>query len=97
MGFHDFILILSSEKGHTNYHPLHALLERWSKSTQNFHHLFGEFTLDPISFPAVTGIAYAGDFAPLDASLHHMMPDRVAYIHTHLDGPGHEGDPHLQG
>ena len=69
MGFHDFILALSSEKGHTDYQPLRALLERWSESTHTFQLPFGEFTLDPISFVVITSIACAGDSIPLDANL----------------------------
>ena len=78
MGFHDFILALLSEKGRIDYQPLYALLERWSESTHTFHLPFGEFTLDPVSFAAVTGINCAGDFVPLDTSLHQMMPKKVA-------------------
>ena len=83
-GFSDFILALPSEKGRTDYQALHALMERWSESTQTFHLPFREFTLDPVSFTAVTGIPCAGDPVPLDASLHPMTADRVAYIQTLL-------------
>ena len=79
-GFTDFILTLPSEKGRTDYQALHALMERWSESTQTFHLPFREFTLDPVSFTAVTGIPCAGDPVPLDASLHPKTADRVTYI-----------------
>lgn len=59
-------------------------MERWSESTHTFHLSFGEFTLDPVSFVAVTGIPCAGDSVPFDASLHLVTPDRVAYIQTLL-------------
>ena len=59
-------------------------MERWSESTLTFHLPFGEFTLDPVSFTVVTGIPYIGDPIPLDASLHLMIADRVAYIQTLL-------------
>ena len=35
-GFTDFILALPSEKGHTDYQALHALMVRWSESTHTF-------------------------------------------------------------
>ena len=59
---------------------MHALIERWSNTIHTFHLPYGEFTLDPVSFTAVTGIACAGHFVPLDGSLHRMSPDRVTYI-----------------
>ena len=59
-------------------------MERWSESTHTFQLPFGEFTLDSVSFTAVTGIPCAGDSVPLDASLHPMTADRVSYIQTLL-------------
>ena len=79
-GFTDFILALPSEKGRIDYQALHALMKRWSESTHTFQLPFGEFTVDPMSFTAVTGIPCAGDSIPLDAGLHPMTVDRVAYI-----------------
>ena len=60
-------------------------MERWSDTTHTFYLPYGEFILDPVSFAAVTWIACAGHSIPLDASLHRMSPDRVAYI-EHLLG-----------
>ena len=57
----------------------------WTKSTYTFHLSFGEFTFDPISFAAVTRIACAENSIPLDASLHQMTPDGVAYIQTLIE------------
>ena len=59
-------------------------MERWSESTHTFQLPFGEFTLDPMSFTAIMGIPCAGDSVPLDAGLHPMTADKVAYIHTLL-------------
>lgn len=78
--FEDFVLSLPNAQGRTDYQPLHALMERWFETTHTFHLPFGELTLDPVSFAAVTGIACAGDAVPFDASIHLMTPDRVAYI-----------------
>ena len=79
-GFEDFILALPDAQGQTDYQPLHALMERWSDTTHTFHLPCGEFTLDPISFAAVTEIACAGDPVPFDTGLHRVTADRVAYI-----------------
>ena len=79
-GFGDFILALPDAQGRTDYQPLHALMERWSDTTHTFHLPCGEFTLDPVSFAAITGIACAGDPVPFDTGLHRMTVDRVAYI-----------------
>ena len=83
-GFTDFILALPSEKGCTDYQALHALMERWSESTHTFQLPFGEFTLDSLSFTAITGILCAGDSVPLDAGFYPMTTDRVDYIQTLL-------------
>ena len=83
-GFEGFILALSSEKGRTDYQPLHALMERWSESTHTFQLPFGEYTLDPVSFATITSVAYAGDPVPLDASLHPLIGDQEDYVRTIL-------------
>ena len=83
-GFTNFIFALPSKKGRTDYQALHTLMERWSESAHTFQLPFEEFTLDPVSFTAVTGIPCAGDSIPLDASLHPMTADRVAYMQTLL-------------
>ena len=59
-------------------------MERWSESTRTFQLPFGEFTVDPISFAAITGISCAGESVPLDAGLYPMTADRVDYIQTLL-------------
>ena len=79
-GFEDFILALPDAQGRTDYQPLHVLMERWSDTTHTFHLPCGEFTLDPISFAAITKVACAGDPIPFDTGLHKMTTDRVAYI-----------------
>ena len=79
-GFEDFILTLPDTQRQTDYQPLHALMERWSDTTHTFHLPYDEFTLDPVSFAAITGVAYAGDSVPFDTGLHRMTADRVAYI-----------------
>ena len=59
-------------------------MERWSECTHTFQLPFGEYTLDPVSFAAVTGIACAGDPVPLDASLHPLIGDRADYVQSLL-------------
>ena len=55
-------------------------MERWSDTTHTFHLPCGEFTLDPVSFAAITEITCAGDPVPFDTGLHRMTADRVTYI-----------------
>ena len=45
-----------------------------------FHLPCREFTLDPISFSAITGIACVGDAVPFDRSLEMTSPSHVTYI-----------------
>ena len=55
-------------------------MERWLESAHTFQLPFGEFTVDPVSFVAITDIACAGDPVPLDASLHPLTGDREEYV-----------------
>ena len=55
-------------------------MERWFDTTHTFHLPCGEFTLDLVSFAAITGIACVGDSIPFNACLHRMTADRVTYI-----------------
>ena len=82
--FEGFILTFPSEKGRTDYQPLHALMERWSESMHTFQLPFREYTLDPVSFAAITSVACAGNPVPLDASLHPLIDDREDYVRTLL-------------
>ena len=80
IGFEPFILVLPSLRGRNDYQPLHALMERWMDSTHTFHLPCGEFTIDPISFATITGIACAGDPVPFDKRLDMCSRDHIAYI-----------------
>ena len=79
-GFEPFILALPSLRGRNDYQPLHALMERWMDSTHTFHLPCGEFTIDPVSFTAITGIACAGDPMPFDKRLDMRSEDHIAFI-----------------
>ena len=59
-------------------------MERWSESTHTFQLPFEEYTLDPVSFVAITSVACIGDPVPLDASLHPLVGDREDYVRTLL-------------
>ena len=84
ISFQDFIHALPTVQSRTDYQPLYALMEQWSESTHIFQLSFGEFTVDPVSFAAITSIACAGDPVPLDASLHPLTGDREEYMQTLL-------------
>ncbi|KDP39784.1 hypothetical protein JCGZ_05085 [Jatropha curcas] len=45
----------------------YALMERWNDCTHTFVFGFGEMTLTPADYVAVTGLRFAGPAAPLDA------------------------------
>ena len=60
-------------------------MERWSESTHTFQLPFGEYTVDPVSFAAITSITCTGDPIPLDASLHPLIGDREEYVRTLLE------------
>ncbi|KDP20580.1 hypothetical protein JCGZ_04227 [Jatropha curcas] len=45
----------------------YALMERWNDCTHTFIFGFGEMTLTPIDYTAITGLGFDGPTAPLDA------------------------------
>ncbi|KDP38798.1 hypothetical protein JCGZ_05750 [Jatropha curcas] len=45
----------------------YALMERWNDCTHSFIFDFGELTLTPADFTAITGLGFDGDAVPLDA------------------------------
>ena len=79
-GFGPFISALPTVVGRHDLNGLYALMERWMDSTHTFHLPVGEFTLDPVSFTAITGVACAGEPVPFDRCLVPMTPDRAAYV-----------------
>ena len=59
-GFHRFIAALPTERGRSDHYSLFALIERWMDTTHTFHTRVGELTISPMSFSAITGIAFGG-------------------------------------
>ncbi|KDP30098.1 hypothetical protein JCGZ_18405 [Jatropha curcas] len=45
----------------------YALMERWNDCTHSFIFSFGEMTLTPADYTAITGLGFEGQVAPLDA------------------------------
>ncbi|KDP29809.1 hypothetical protein JCGZ_19315 [Jatropha curcas] len=45
----------------------YTLMERWNDCTHTFVFGFGEMTLTPVDYVAITGLRFAGPVAPLDA------------------------------
>ncbi|KDP36282.1 hypothetical protein JCGZ_05785 [Jatropha curcas] len=45
----------------------YALMERWNDCTHSFILGFGEMTLNPADYTAITGLGFDGDAAPLDS------------------------------
>ncbi len=49
---------------------MRALAERWWDSTNTFHLKFGEMTITPLDFAAITGLRVGGDPIPFDSGWH---------------------------
>ncbi|KDP24866.1 hypothetical protein JCGZ_25150 [Jatropha curcas] len=45
----------------------YTLMERWNDCTHSFRFGFGEMTLTPVDYTAITGLGFDGAIAPLDA------------------------------
>jgi hypothetical protein len=66
-GFRPFIFTLTSTWH--DHNVLTALAERWRDSTNTFHLTFGEATMTPLDFSALTGLRVGGEPIPYDCGL----------------------------
>ena len=67
-GFRRFIAALPTERGRSDHYSLFSLIERWMDTTHMFHTRVGELTISPMSFSAITGIAFGGTPVLFDIS-----------------------------
>ncbi|KDP25902.1 hypothetical protein JCGZ_23738 [Jatropha curcas] len=60
---------------------MYALMERWNDCTHTFIFGFGEMTLTPVDYAAITGLRFTGPLAPLDAryTAQGCVPYEVVY------------------
>ena len=77
-GFQHFIPTLAET--HNDHAQLVALAERWWDTTNTFHLPFGEATLTPLDFAAITGIRVGGDPLPLDDDLFRNHDALIHYL-----------------
>jgi Plant mobile domain len=66
-GFGPFVQLLGVVR--VDRAVLTALTERWWDTTNTFHFRFGEMTITPLDFAAITGLRVGGDPIPYDSSL----------------------------
>ncbi|KDP27087.1 hypothetical protein JCGZ_20311 [Jatropha curcas] len=62
----------------------YALMERWNNCTHTFVFGFGEMTLTPADYAAITDLRFAGPVAPLDARYQTATLGAQLRIHTRL-------------
>ncbi|KDP46981.1 hypothetical protein JCGZ_02417 [Jatropha curcas] len=65
--FGDYAAGLRRTQPHFRLAMRYALMERWNDCTHTFVFDFGEMTLTPVDYAAITGLRFAGPVAPLDA------------------------------
>ena len=75
-GFTVFIRILLPTR--MDRKLVRALVEHWWDTTNTFHFRFGEMTITPLDFAAITGLRVGGDPIPFDSGL---FLDRAAVRH----------------
>ena len=73
--FRRFIVALPIERDISDHYFLFALIERWMDTTHTFHTLVGELTISPMSFSAITKIAFGGAPVPFDISYYRLSKD----------------------
>ncbi|KDP44673.1 hypothetical protein JCGZ_19488 [Jatropha curcas] len=68
----------------------YALMERWNDCTHTFVFGFGEMTLTPVDYAAITGLRFTGPVPPLDARYSPMstVSIRVVRVATLRSSPG---------
>ncbi|KDP43404.1 hypothetical protein JCGZ_26559 [Jatropha curcas] len=66
-GFGDYAAGLRRTQPHFPPAMHYALMEWWNDCTHTFVFGFGEMTLTPVDYAAITGLRFAGPVAPLDA------------------------------
>ncbi|KDP22941.1 hypothetical protein JCGZ_01810 [Jatropha curcas] len=66
-GFGDYAAGLRRTQLHFLPAMRYALMERWNDCTHTFVFGFGEMTLTPVDYAAITGLSFTGPVAPLDA------------------------------
>lgn len=84
-GFRRFIAALPTVRGRSDHYSLFALIERWMDTTHTFHTRVGELTISPMSFSAVTGIAFGGTLVSFDINYCRLPEDaRSHYVRDML-------------
>ncbi|KDP23069.1 hypothetical protein JCGZ_01164 [Jatropha curcas] len=66
-GFGDYVAGLHRTQPRFLPAMRYALMEQWNDCTHTFIFDFGEMTLTPVDYTAITGLGFDGLFAPLDA------------------------------
>ncbi|KDP39497.1 hypothetical protein JCGZ_04161 [Jatropha curcas] len=66
-GFGDYAAGLRRTQPRFPLAMCYALMERWNGCTHSFIFGFGEMTLTPADYTAITGLEFDGEVAPLDA------------------------------
>lgn len=72
-GFGEFVELLDETS--SDHVQMTALIERWWDTTNTLHFPFGEATLTPLDFAAITGIRVGGDRIPFDMDLYKNSKD----------------------
>ncbi|XP_058208191.1 protein MAIN-LIKE 2-like [Rhododendron vialii] len=65
-GFGEFVGVLT--RASNDSQVVRAIAERWWDKTNSFHFSFGEMTVTPMDFAAITGLRVGGDPIPYDAA-----------------------------
>lgn len=77
-GFGGFVQLLG--KTSNNCFQLTALAERWWDTTNTLHLPFGEATMTPLDFAAITGIRVGGSPIPFDVELYKNRDALVYFL-----------------
>ena len=71
LGFDGIIAALHVGPSKSSQAAMTALVERWMDSTHTFHLPFGEMTIAPLDFAAITGLSFSGLPVPFGAAAYY--------------------------
>ena len=79
-GFDDIIASLTYGLYASSQAAMCALIEQWMDTTHTFHLPFGELTITPLDFVAITGLSFSGEAVPFSGEACNSAVSRNAWL-----------------
>ena len=80
LGFDGIITLLTYGSYTSGQAAMYALIERWMDTTHTFHLPFGEMTITPLDFAAITGLSFSGEPVPFSGEACESAAARYTWL-----------------